>query len=373
MEVERPGGKLTFAVERAMEEESAFVKYNNNSGFVDLMAHRLTPQAFTRFSFDRSAGSLMVVDIQGCDDVYTDPQIHTSDGTDYGEGNLGVGGMALFFSTSHYDALCERLGLLRFALSAAEERRLEASAIEQRSARASANGGSDTPASATQASPRHTSNTLSEAATLAADPLSLPDAQARNALANEQASHAWHLLPRLPSLLVCPVPVPMLLLLLYFDLPPLTSPLLANVQAANDKNNDHCELLKAAEDSLKKRRSSMVGKSSKLRAAALLAKASRKLRSNRHSHDERPSGERASGEVSPGVGSGILPTTPAVPEEDEDEAGGADDDDDAHEEYEVTLKALPLHYLGDDAAASAARVEVGRNRRGNSRRLSPHH
>ena len=35
MEVERGGETLTFAVERAMEEEGAFVKYNNNSGYVE--------------------------------------------------------------------------------------------------------------------------------------------------------------------------------------------------------------------------------------------------------------------------------------------------------------------------------------------------
>ncbi len=57
------------------------------------LAHRLTPHAFSRFTFDRSAGALMVVDIQGCDDVYTDPQIHTNRGEEYGEGNLGVGGV----------------------------------------------------------------------------------------------------------------------------------------------------------------------------------------------------------------------------------------------------------------------------------------
>ena len=44
---------------------------------------------------------------QGVDDIYTDPQIHSVDTEQYGgEGNLGVGGMALFFSTSRYDSLC---------------------------------------------------------------------------------------------------------------------------------------------------------------------------------------------------------------------------------------------------------------------------
>ena len=103
IEVDRGGETLTFAVERAMEEEGAFVKYNNNSGFVEFGEaegdhHRLTPHAFSRFTFDRSAGSLMVVDIQGCDDVYTDPQIHTLAGTDYGDGNLGVGDGALLLN-----------------------------------------------------------------------------------------------------------------------------------------------------------------------------------------------------------------------------------------------------------------------------------
>lgn len=135
IEVDRGGETLTFAVERAMEEEGAFVKYNNNSGFVEFGEaegdhHRLTPHAFSRFTFDRSAGSLMVVDIQGCDDVYTDPQIHTLAGTDYGDGNLGVGGMALFFSTAEYDSYSERLGLLRFSLSPAEEARIQKFAAE---------------------------------------------------------------------------------------------------------------------------------------------------------------------------------------------------------------------------------------------------
>ena len=70
--------------------------------------HRATPNAFSRFTFHASRGELMVVDIQGVDDVYTDPQIHTQLGTDYGDGNLGVGGMALFFSTAAYDSLCEQ-------------------------------------------------------------------------------------------------------------------------------------------------------------------------------------------------------------------------------------------------------------------------
>ena len=41
----------------------------------------------------------MVVDIQGVDDLFTDPQIHSLKGDDFGDGNLGVAGMALFGAT----------------------------------------------------------------------------------------------------------------------------------------------------------------------------------------------------------------------------------------------------------------------------------
>ena len=57
--------------------------------------------------------------------MYTDPQIHTIGGTEYGDGNLSVGGMALFFSTSQFDPLCCSLGLPDFSLSKSERIRIE--------------------------------------------------------------------------------------------------------------------------------------------------------------------------------------------------------------------------------------------------------
>lgn len=48
-----------------------------------------TSQAFSHFTFERSGHQLIVVDIQGVGDLYTDPQIHTETGTDFGDGNLG--------------------------------------------------------------------------------------------------------------------------------------------------------------------------------------------------------------------------------------------------------------------------------------------
>ena len=57
-----------------------YVKYNSNSGFVEESgACRQTPHAFSHFTFERSGHEIIVVDIQGVGDLYTDPQIHTAD------------------------------------------------------------------------------------------------------------------------------------------------------------------------------------------------------------------------------------------------------------------------------------------------------
>ena len=102
--------------------------------------------AFSRFTFGASKGAVQIVDIQGVGDIYTDPQarpartqrppatrpfrwppppspsaplqIHSLNGVDFGEGNLGVGGMALFFSTASYDGLCKLLKLPNFGACA---------------------------------------------------------------------------------------------------------------------------------------------------------------------------------------------------------------------------------------------------------------
>lgn len=85
--VNRPGSPL-FHLEHFIEGK--YIKYNSNSGFVDDSDHmRSTPQAFSHFTFECSNHQMMVVDIQGVGDLYTDPQIHTANGQDYGDGNLG--------------------------------------------------------------------------------------------------------------------------------------------------------------------------------------------------------------------------------------------------------------------------------------------
>lgn len=113
---DRPNQPL-FHLEHYIEGE--YIKYNSNSGFVEEHL-RLTPQAFSHFTFERSGHQLIVVDVQGVGDLYTDPQIHTSDGNDYGEGNLGPKGMALFFHTHICNSICESMELTPFELSSTE-------------------------------------------------------------------------------------------------------------------------------------------------------------------------------------------------------------------------------------------------------------
>lgn len=118
-------GKPWFAVERFISGHdrygAVFVKHNTNAGFVDTELHRVTPQVFSAFSFYSSEGTRLVADIQGVGDLYTDPQVLSSDYR-FGDGDLGPRGMALFFKTFRHCGVSDSLGIPTFPLSRNEIR-----------------------------------------------------------------------------------------------------------------------------------------------------------------------------------------------------------------------------------------------------------
>eukprot|EP00427_Karlodinium_veneficum_P046253 CAMPEP_0169304176 /NCGR_PEP_ID=MMETSP1016-20121227/69747_1 /TAXON_ID=342587 /ORGANISM="Karlodinium micrum, Strain CCMP2283" /LENGTH=1173 /DNA_ID=CAMNT_0009397043 /DNA_START=1616 /DNA_END=5136 /DNA_ORIENTATION=+ len=99
-----------------------FVKLNSNAGFVneaDYSEHSAIAQAFSHFTFDKSRGELMVVDLQGvCAEseipysLLTDPQVHSLGAFEkFGPGDLGADGMRRFFRCHTCGELCRKLGL----------------------------------------------------------------------------------------------------------------------------------------------------------------------------------------------------------------------------------------------------------------------
>lgn len=103
-----------------------YIKHNNNSGTT--FSDRVTPQAFSYFSFVSSSRRLMIVDIQGVDDLYTDPVVHFlpqhCPGLGQTDVNLGLRGFALFFWSHRFNPIDCFLGLPPFALALSEQRAL---------------------------------------------------------------------------------------------------------------------------------------------------------------------------------------------------------------------------------------------------------
>lgn len=113
-------GKPWFAVERYIFGNdmygAGFTKHNTNAGFVDDDLHRITPQVFSAFSFYESQGTRLVADIQGVGNLFTDPQVLSSDYR-FGDGDLGPRGMALFFKTFRHNTVASAMGIPVFPLS----------------------------------------------------------------------------------------------------------------------------------------------------------------------------------------------------------------------------------------------------------------
>lgn len=96
--------------------EGTYVKYNNNSGYVNSDNNdrfNKVAQAFSHFTFERSRGRLLVCDLQGVGHVLTDPAIHTLDPERFklADTNLGPEGFKFFFSSHVCNDICTKLGL----------------------------------------------------------------------------------------------------------------------------------------------------------------------------------------------------------------------------------------------------------------------
>ena len=104
---QRPGNPLC-CVEVFVN--GVYRKHNNNFGYVS-EDERNTPQAFSHFSYEASQHSILIVDIQGVGDVWTDPQIHSRDGVGFGKGNMGERGVEKFSASHRCNAICRYLKL----------------------------------------------------------------------------------------------------------------------------------------------------------------------------------------------------------------------------------------------------------------------
>ena len=119
-------GRPWFAVERFITGTdtygAGYTKHNTNAGFVDHELRRVTPQIFSAYTFYASFGHRLVADIQGIGDLYTDPQVLSSDYR-FGEGDLGPRGMAFFMTHFRNCTSSDALGIPTFHLSKNEIKR----------------------------------------------------------------------------------------------------------------------------------------------------------------------------------------------------------------------------------------------------------
>eukprot|EP01052_Picozoa_sp_SAG31_P023499 SAG31_NODE_1942_length_6858_cov_7.808404_4_plen_135_part_00 len=94
--------------------KGTYVKHNDNSGGIYPGQQqqagggfvRNTPQCFSHFSWEWSHRQLIVCDIQGVGDLYTDPQVHTRSGQGFGQGNCGASGIRKFLRTHVCNDVC---------------------------------------------------------------------------------------------------------------------------------------------------------------------------------------------------------------------------------------------------------------------------
>ncbi|KAJ9468372.1 Myosin heavy chain kinase A [Diplonema papillatum] len=100
------GETVAFTMEPMLR--GIYEKHNNNVGKV--FTSNQTAEAFTHFTFLHSDRKLVVCDLQGVGGMYTDPQIHSLDGEEFGLGNLGEDGIRKWMAGHKCCPLCTALG-----------------------------------------------------------------------------------------------------------------------------------------------------------------------------------------------------------------------------------------------------------------------
>ena len=107
-----PNHQRYYSVENYLKGD--YTKFNNNSGWTsdNMNEQSQVAQAFSHFSWQLTKGYLMIVDLQGVDNILTDPQIHCLDRTKFGKGNLGYVGIIRFFLTHVCNSYCKKLNLI---------------------------------------------------------------------------------------------------------------------------------------------------------------------------------------------------------------------------------------------------------------------
>lgn len=134
--VDRPGRPVCGC---EMRLDGKFKKYNNNVGAVCAMSNEemmelakttslinwdptSTAQAFSHFSYEHSSNQVLICDIQGVENRFTDPQIHTISGKGFGLGNLGQTGIRAFLLRHTCTDLCRAVGLTEIKAKDLNER-----------------------------------------------------------------------------------------------------------------------------------------------------------------------------------------------------------------------------------------------------------
>eukprot|EP01010_Urceolus_cornutus_P004597 NODE_735_length_1384_cov_395.483146_g556_i0.p1 GENE.NODE_735_length_1384_cov_395.483146_g556_i0~~NODE_735_length_1384_cov_395.483146_g556_i0.p1 ORF type:complete len:285 (-),score=57.62 NODE_735_length_1384_cov_395.483146_g556_i0:529-1317(-) len=105
------GGPLMAGVEPFLNGK--YVKHSNNYGYV-APENDATAAAFSHFTYCLSSGKLLVCDIQGVGEMFTDPQIHSNEPNGvfrFGQGDMGLDGIQKFFNTHQCNSLCTALRL----------------------------------------------------------------------------------------------------------------------------------------------------------------------------------------------------------------------------------------------------------------------